>query len=80
MPICSYKQCKFAINPPIFFIFNFWSSDMSRDHLKIYSCGKIYFVLGLQARDIANHSRAPNTPLTHALNRIPHYNFLRSYG
>ena len=31
---------------------------------------KIHFVLGLLARDIANHSYAPNKPLTRALNPL----------
>ena len=37
-----------------------------RDYLKIYFWGKIQFVLGLLARDIANQSYAPNTPLNQA--------------
>ena len=36
----------------------------------MYLWGKIHFVLGLLARDIANHSYAPNTPLTQALNPL----------
>ena len=32
--------------------------------------GKIHVVLGLLARDMANHSYAPNTPLTQALNPL----------
>ena len=32
--------------------------------------GKIDFVLGLLTRDNANHSYAPNTPLTQALNPL----------
>ena len=41
-----------------------------QENLKMYLWGKIHFVLGLLARDIANHSYAPNTPLTQALNPL----------
>ena len=40
----------------------------AQENLKIYFCGKIHFVLGLLARDTANHSYIQNTPLTLALN------------
>ena len=43
----------------------------AQEDLKIYFSGKIHFVLGLLARDIANHSYASNIPLTQALNPIP---------
>ena len=72
MPIClskqskTAKQSKFATNSPVFFIFNI----KAQESLKIYFWGKIRFVLGLLARDIASHSYAQSTPLTQALNPL----------
>ena len=71
MPICLFKQSKFATNSLISFIFNFWSRDMSLDHnetlrhekISRFSFGeKNSFCLGLLARGIANHSYAQNRP------------------
>ena len=46
--------------------------------------GKIHFILGLLARNIANHSYASNTPLTQALKmylpRISHDLFVLKKG
>ena len=58
MPIClskqskTVKQSKFATNSPVFFI----SNIKAQESLKIYFWGKIHFVLGLLARDIASNS------------------------
>ena len=52
---------------PISFIFNqtFRHKKTSR-----FPFGKLHFVLGLLARDIFNHSYAPNKPLTQVLNPL----------
>ena len=42
----------------------------AQENLMIYFWGKIPFVLDFLARDIANHSYAPNTPLTEVLNPL----------
>ena len=42
----------------------------AQENLMIYFWGKIPFVLDFLARDIANHSYAPNTPLTDVLNPL----------
>ena len=49
---------------------HFQSNFQAKENLKIYFCGKIHFVLGLSARDIANHSYAPKKPLTQVLNLL----------
>ena len=53
---------------PISFIFN--QTFRHKKTLKISFRGKIHFVLGLLARDISNHSYAPNKPLTQVLNPL----------
>ena len=42
----------------------------AQENLKIYFWGKVHFVLGLLARDIANYSFAQDTSLTQALNPL----------
>ena len=42
-------------------------------NIKIYFWRKIQFVLGLLARDIANHSYAPNTPLSQAFKPLENW-------
>ena len=42
----------------------------AQENLKNYFWGRIHLVLGLLARDITNHSYAPNTSLTQALNSL----------
>ena len=65
MPICLSEKHKFATNSPISSI---WRLNVkAQENFKIYLWGKLHFVLGLLARDIANHSYAQNIPLTQAL-------------
>ena len=89
MPICLFKQSKFATNSLISFIFNFWSRDMSLDHNETLRHKKISrfffgeknsFCLGLLARGIANHSYVQNTPLTQVLNPLSILKTLLQYG
>ena len=42
------------------------NSRKTQENLKIYFWGKIHLVLGLLARDIANHSYAQNKRVTQA--------------
>ena len=42
----------------------------AQENLMIYFWGKIPFVLDFLARDIANHSYAPNTPSTGVSNPV----------
>ena len=49
-------------------------------NLKIYFWGKIHFVRGLLARDIANYSYSSNTHLTQAFNLVPRALFPQSQG
>ena len=62
-----FQKCQFVnrnkVISPISFIFIFWSRDhvinvKTKENLQIYVWGKIPFVVGLLARDIANHSYA----------------------
>ena len=46
------------------------ASVKAQENLKIYFWANIHFVLGLLARDIANHPYTPNTSLTQALNPL----------
>ena len=85
MLICLSKQSKFATIQflVIWHVKWPWLNFKAQENLKIYFWPKIHFFLDLLARDIANHSYAPNTTLTQALNVLSNFFFLldkKKYG
>ena len=84
-----FQKCQFVYknkvnSPPIrqypsFSIFGHVTCQVTiierqaQENPKFYFLGKIIFVLGLLAKDIVNHSYAPNTPLTEALNSLRYF-------
>ena len=64
------KQSNFATNSPISFIFNFWSLDHNltfrHTNTSRFTLGKVQFVPGLLAGNIANYAYAQSTSLTQA--------------